>query len=185
MTEEKNQVIPFGKHKGKTVEEVQTSDPSYINWLTAQDWFREKFVVLHQTIIHSAEPEETPEHNALQVMFLDDEFCFKFIRAAGLSASSQPMKNWRRWFEWRGIDVMLGLSQDSNQWLLMIEIKPTVGDDYPAILRQIGAAAARSGYTPHAVLFLERYTGTGATREQFIKIFKASNISVVFLDQVC
>jgi uncharacterized protein (DUF3820 family) len=61
-------IVPFGKHRGKTVEEILDADPRYLDWLTAQDWFRDKFVVLHQTIINrGAEPEETPDHNALQV----------------------------------------------------------------------------------------------------------------------
>lgn len=30
-------VANFGKHKGKTWEEVATEDPSYINWLLSYD----------------------------------------------------------------------------------------------------------------------------------------------------
>jgi hypothetical protein len=33
------------------------------------------------------------------------------------------------------------------------------------------------------VLFLERYTGTGATREQFIKTFATASIKVVFRER--
>jgi hypothetical protein len=75
-------VIPFGKHKGKTIEQIQVLDPQYLVWLIAQDWFQAKFIHLHQTIInYGAEPSETPEHNALQVLFLDDEFCLKVVEA--------------------------------------------------------------------------------------------------------
>jgi hypothetical protein len=31
-------------------------------------------------INRGSEPEETPEHNALQVKFLDDDFCLRFMR---------------------------------------------------------------------------------------------------------
>jgi uncharacterized protein (DUF3820 family) len=72
-------VVPFGKYKGREILEVLEADPGYLQWLAGQDWFRAKYISLHQTIINrGAEPEETPEHNALQVLFLDDEFCQRF-----------------------------------------------------------------------------------------------------------
>jgi uncharacterized protein (DUF3820 family) len=74
-------IIPFGKYKGRMIEELLVDDPAYLQWLTGQDWFRTKFVNLHQVIINrGGEPEETPEHNALQVLFLDDAFCLAFMR---------------------------------------------------------------------------------------------------------
>jgi len=33
-------IIPFGKHRGSGIEDVPTS---YLEWLTEQDWFTEKF----------------------------------------------------------------------------------------------------------------------------------------------
>jgi uncharacterized protein (DUF3820 family) len=33
-------VIPFGKHKGEPIEDVPTD---YLEWVTEQDWFLEKF----------------------------------------------------------------------------------------------------------------------------------------------
>jgi uncharacterized protein (DUF3820 family) len=74
-------VVPFGKYKGRLIEELLIDDPAYLHWLAGQDWFRAKYITLHQVIINrGAEPEETPEHNALQVLFLDDEFCVRFLR---------------------------------------------------------------------------------------------------------
>jgi uncharacterized protein (DUF3820 family) len=73
-------VVPFGKYKGRSIEELLVEDPGYLQWLAGQDWFRAKFTILHQVIINrGAEPEETPEHNALQVKFLDDDFCLRFL----------------------------------------------------------------------------------------------------------
>ena len=80
MTDPSN-VVPFGKYKGRLIEELLVDDPGYVEWLAGQEWFRAKFTVLHQVIINrGAEPEETPEHNAMQVRFLDDEFCRRFLR---------------------------------------------------------------------------------------------------------
>jgi uncharacterized protein (DUF3820 family) len=44
-------VIPFGKYKGRLVEEIFVDDSSYLDWLAGQDWFRTEFAVLHQVII--------------------------------------------------------------------------------------------------------------------------------------
>src|SRR5262249_3747354 len=36
-------VMPFGKYKGRLLEEIVVDDPSYLDWLAAQDWFRTEF----------------------------------------------------------------------------------------------------------------------------------------------
>ena len=80
MSDQPSNIVPFGKYKGRSVEEVLADDPAYLQWLASQDWFRTKFTILHQVIINrGAEPEETPEHNALQVKFLDDDFCLRLL----------------------------------------------------------------------------------------------------------
>ena len=218
-----NKIVPFGKYRGRPLVEVIETDPAYLQWLTGQDWFREKFVTLHQTIINrGAEAEETPDHNALQVLFLDDDFCLRFCRAHDSSFDAQAMvrmverleyahsdhywcfnydgdravlreliakpvttvkMNVYREFEVRGVDVNLKVcfsSPDHPDDIIFgkneykIEIKPTVGDDYPAVLRQMKRNESET-------LFLKDYTGIGATKEQFIKTFAASGFRVVFL----
>jgi len=237
-------VVPFGKYKGRLIEELLTDDPAYLQWLVAQDWFRSKFVTLHQIIINrGAEPEETHEHNALQVLFLDKEFCRRFLRhlypdweklssktentfgASALTSSRHryPANALRGCMASNtssigtklatasdmslpsvarrpnslscsthkrslGADVLLtaratAVAKNSRVWAIdyldttTIEIKPTVSDDYPAVLRQMRRARTR-------VLFLEQYTGKGASREQFIQTFKTARIEVVFRDEV-
>jgi len=72
-------LIPFGKYKGKTLEEVR-SDVQYFDWLQNQGWFKERYGNLYQVVINNFnEPTETPEHNKIQAMFLDDEFCNRFF----------------------------------------------------------------------------------------------------------
>ena len=41
--------MPWGKHKGKLLTEVATTDPEYIKWLVEQDFVQEKFDDLYQT----------------------------------------------------------------------------------------------------------------------------------------
>jgi uncharacterized protein (DUF3820 family) len=75
MTREnpKQLTVPFGKYKGKPVE-ILLQDESYAKWLTGQDWFQQKFQNIYTLIIHNyhAEPIDTPEHNKMQVKFLND-----------------------------------------------------------------------------------------------------------------
>ena len=53
-----------------------------------------------------------------------------------------------------------------------IEIKPQMGDDYPAVLRQMKASGCD-------VLYLVNYNGSGATLDQVVRLFKASGITVL------
>jgi hypothetical protein len=286
MTDDTPKIIPFGKYKGRLLDEVLADDPGYLQWLTGQDWFRAKFNILHQVIINrGAEPEETPEHNAMQVRFLDADFCRRFVmwlypnyrsealqvlekrrvhnaaliqkllahetkRLSEATAKlirekkvTQTSDTWyarhyaenrenaarhvaflsalephlrqsvselgylvtEREFEHKGIDVVLQLTAlsadhdeypartpDTLQWRsgddywrnmeyasprLCIELKPVIGDDYPAVLRQMKANGSN-------VLLLCDYVGTGATREQFIETFATADKRVVFLRDV-
>jgi uncharacterized protein (DUF3820 family) len=278
MTDDGPKIIPFGKYKGRLLDEVLADDPAYLQWLAGQDWFRAKFNILHQVIINrGAEPEETPDHNAMQVKFLDDEFCLRFVRYlkptldtdvnAKLTAArnknleiiDEEIESTRRYlqakqeaierhkdkedwhqrqlqenysrlkdkllcllcarkklsapivvdftvstgFEEHGVDVDLEISVRSDlhhipdsiwhvgrigmsgsRWHGMhwdasfkIEIKPVVGDDYPAVLRQMKRTGAD-------VLFVGEYTGQGATEKQFVQTMATAGIRVVFAREV-
>ncbi len=201
------EVIPFGKYKGQPVE-VVVQDRQYVEWLTAQPWFRERFANIHTLIVNNfQEPTETPVHNALQARFLDPAFrarFFEVVRANAVAGAPAAVE-----FEVEGFDVqVVGKIHAINHYesgpreviesaSLFVEIKPTVADDYPAVLRQIKDARQRprilkmdycrqvqENVTRDAVLLLEEYTGSGATCEQFIEIFEASGIKVVFLDEI-
>ena len=76
------QLVPFGKYKGQPVEVMQM-DTRYCEWLATQDWFREQYGnVYNQVIINNfTEASETPEHNKLQMLFLDKDF-YRKIEAA-------------------------------------------------------------------------------------------------------
>lgn len=90
-------------------------------------------------------------------------------------------------FEVRNVDVTLrakatwpiiektpgDISEDELEGVFTVEIKPTVADEYPVVLRQMLRNQSRS-------LFVETYAGEGATEDQFVSIFRASNIKVIF-----
>lgn len=73
----KPMIVPFGKYKGKPIEALQEDD-SYIQWLTAQSWFKEKYQNFYTVIVNNFQaPTETPEHNQMQVKFLAEEYRLK------------------------------------------------------------------------------------------------------------
>ncbi len=64
------------------------------------------------------------------------------------------------------------ISRWRGQHDLRIEIKPAMGDDYPAVLRQMKASCCN-------VLYLVAYTGSGATLDQVKQMFRAAGIRVI------
>jgi len=254
--EPNNNIIPFGKKQGKPVEVLQ-QDKQYLDWLQTQDWFKQKYSQFNTVIINNFnEPSETPEHNKLCNLFLEDELCKKlfyfhcklkkinhfivvkkprieydyclrmfntdqyytsgykvFIPNLKMLSEPEPIKLIRMptidelknlklklyretiekpsihyeyitfefWyenikyhfkpaiFETKSIDVWFQVEDDKHSGLydLKIEVKPCVGDDYPAILRQMQSNGAN-------FLIADQFTATGATLEQVKEIFKRS-----------
>lgn len=72
-----SEIISFGKYKDQPIE-ILANDKEYADWLCKQSWFREKFQGIHTLIVNNFNrATDTPDHNALQSRFLDDEFCKK------------------------------------------------------------------------------------------------------------
>jgi hypothetical protein len=241
-----NEIVPFGKYRNQPIE-VMLQDRSYVEWLCGQDWFRNKFVNIYNIAINDQEPTETPEHNKIQAMFLDDDFCknFALIFCADVRLGEKFEINNK--FEEDGIDVKFKFScerfsQDkfdktSDQLLKLyrikelsekcktedefleinelmrensitnqynvsyriadleenkgiirhsvncaIEIKPSLGDDYPSVLRQI--LRYKTNFNVSFVLLIDRYVGEGATIEQVRKIFEKSKIKILFVKDI-
>ena len=185
------EVVPFGKYRGKPVEAL-AQDRQYVDWLTAQPGFKGKFGNFYTLIVNNfQEPSETPEHNALQIKFLDENFQLAFLKFLDSRCPSNVKKSVR--FEEHGFDVHVSaylegpipegriagpILYDAGY---SIEIKPTIGDDYPAILRKMKLAENQHYTNRKPVLLVGEYVGVGATKEQFVAFFKAASIGVVFL----
>lgn len=190
-------VVPFGKYKDKPIE-VMLGDQQYLDWLSAQPWFKERYLNIYNIVIGAGhEPADTPEHNRLQIMFLDKEFVAKFLVRIKVKSvrpdqigfevkKASGFDGRNRKFIWGPpIDVCIGDYQNLSATyrggylneVVWIEIKPTVGDDFPAVLRQMESSGAR-------ILFIENYSGSGATFEQFCAFFATAQIQVVTLKEV-
>lgn len=175
-----NEIIPFGKYKGQPVD-VLMNDKPYLEWLQSQEWFTSRYQNINTLIINNfREPTETPEHNKLQALFLDDNFLHQFINHLKNKYASRFIYDrkvdsgkWTKhqfddndWdelvrakitFEEKGIDVVWGC-------YLNIEIKPALSHDYPAVLRQMKNQGCN-------ILFIENFSADGLTIDQVRKIF--------------
>src|SRR5690606_16428300 len=70
----------FGKYRGQPVQAL-IADQDYRDWLLSQPWFRERWGNVYQTVInYGGEPQDSPEHNEMQVAFLDDDRCLALAR---------------------------------------------------------------------------------------------------------
>ncbi len=245
--------VPFGKYKGKPIE-VLANDPEYVKWILSQQNIKSRYPEIISIVINNFQtPSETPEHNAIQVKFIDPVYRLKFANfvskfpkkdfeetllsikeavnkylektysiSINLSyvvfeqsqddgelevlekrnelakqllenAGGVKLKTTEVIFESNGLDVLFSVSIDvinensrvvklyqeceidykTYQRRYLIEIKPVVSDDFPAVLRQMKLSGAK-------ILFLSKYTGIGAKQEEFVKYFETQGINVVF-----
>jgi hypothetical protein len=196
----KGEVVPFGKYKGQPVE-VLLADEGYRDWLMSQDWFRNRFGNIYQTIInYGAEPQETPEHNEMQASFLDDEQCFRLARllsrpeelvADQVGAGEHPAiadarrtrlrealehpRIEQRSFEVRGWDVVYSVNWLGSWDDIRVELKPDLGEDFPAVLRQVKQYPAGR----RRCVLVRRSNFQRVTWEQVAAMFAASGIRLL------
>lgn len=266
-------IVPFGKYRGQPVEVLQ-QDQGYCEWLMGQDWLQQRYPSLRTIIINNfQEPEETPEHNAMQAQLLDGRF--RVALAKLVMRDRFPSTHLETLidavpatFEAMGADVVIGTFADAcikgavvhrekdpdlfaenasrirldakgdiefldgqirrketalsyasgatRQELedeldtlrkkrdfkcetvrrlesddliydaeiyateIGVEIKPAMGDDYPAVIRQIRAMNKRL----RRALVLGTYTGSGAKLDQVREMFAASGIAVVLVSEI-
>jgi hypothetical protein len=222
VTDQATNVVPFGKYRGQPLAAMM-ADRQYCEWLASQGWFAEKYQPIYQVIVTgAAEPQDTPAHNRLQALFLDDQFCERFVRECGFRREDASLESVSYRDDWRGIrdskeiltqaigplkffrefeagrlqiDVVLrsnylqtgtAVKQDEHQRFgekdviksgevfefkevqygpeYRIEIKPSLGDDFPAVLRQARAKGCNT------VVF-ETFTATTVTLEQIRLMF--------------
>lgn len=68
-------IVPFGKYKGQPIT-ILLNDIKYLEWCKQQEWFTKYPIVynicVNQTIISNNIDSNTPDHNKLQNLFLDN-----------------------------------------------------------------------------------------------------------------
>jgi hypothetical protein len=205
------EVVPFGKYRGQPVE-VLAADHDYCEWLTAQPWFKARYLNVYNTVInYGAEPQDSPEHNQMQARFLDDAWCFALASLLKPERSGGPEEILNRGFERGGWDVAFsvygppgyvdyasgspfrrkpcphdaGCTECVQQCLLAarVECKPDLGDDYPTVLRQVQRYMS-ADFTGTPCVLVRRHAFTGVTWEQVREIFAASRIELLTEDDI-
>lgn len=201
-------IVPFGKYRGQPVEVMQ-NDAAYCDWLMAQDWFRDRHAPIYQLIVNNfGEPTETPEHNKLQALFLDDNFCMQLLSTAKISLKeiasdlsyndNEVYKTFcesqnkyemlylkKREFECSGWDVVFSVGIIGCEYSAMdcfFEIKPCLSDDFPAVLRQMKANSRK--IHGRKILIFDQFSAIGATLENIKQIFNESGFYVVQLSEI-
>jgi len=172
-------LIPFGKYKGQPIE-VLAADREYLEWLQAQPWFPERFPQIHTLIVNNfGEPENTPEHNRLQVEFLDPAIQ-RSIWSLAFSRESEAL---RVEIEPIGFDVRVSDGRSSSVY---IECKPTIGEDFPVILRKIKTNIIRVDdyHCGRIALVFDQFTCKSATISQIENAFRTSRISMLPISEV-
>jgi uncharacterized protein (DUF3820 family) len=90
--------VPFGKYKGRPVIEMM-ADTNYVSWLMAQGWFAEKYQVVFNIITgYNGDVSETPEHNSLQVKFLEPEVWATILKTPSILARLEAQ--WKEELLW-------------------------------------------------------------------------------------
>lgn len=158
--------VDFGKYKGQPVS-VLLNDPDYCRWLINQPSFarNRKYGLVMDMI--EGRSQTTPQHNTLQLKFLDIEFRLNFIERFLVQSPNpidkqtpkkrrrvaipvgESLGNIRAIHPSSGIEVIeFKFEQFADVYLkcrlsyidvrsIYVEIKPQVGDDFPDVLRQI------------------------------------------------
>ena len=80
---------------------------------------------------------------------------------------------------------------DKNSSCIFVEIKPCLGDDFPAVLRQIKSNSEINIGRGHKqeiggdkVLIIDKFTAEGATLEQVKKVFSLSDIKLLTFAEI-
>lgn len=89
------EIVPFGKYRDRPVTDL-LADHDYVTWLTAQPWFAERYVNIYNIITGAGgEPQDTPEHNALQARFLDHDEAL-LLASRWLADTETLRRDWER-----------------------------------------------------------------------------------------
>lgn len=199
---ENTNIIPFGKYKGQPLEAIQEDKQYLDWLMAQDWFRSRYPQLQQVIINNFCEPSETPEHNEIQGRFLENSFVQRFLKCVlpetlsvyDVDCSKSlliPKKDieedfcYEVKFEVKGIDVIIteiDLFHKGSMWYyttrlsdskcLNIEIKPSLSDDYPAVLRQMKANRS-------TVLFINSYSGRGISYDNFCKLFLNEGIKVV------
>lgn len=82
-------VLPFGKYRGLSIDDILESDDNYVRWLLRQNWFRHRFSHILNYVMSSVADKNTatflrsevtcnPIRSRMQNLFLQEDFLRRF-----------------------------------------------------------------------------------------------------------
>lgn len=178
----------WGRYKNGTIKDALT-DQNYKNWLKDQSWLFFKDRDVYEMLHHQTEQhpptiyipnQPTPEHNRIQNKFLEQTYCSEFLN------KHVPRRKWDRYeiqteFEENGWDVVL--STEEHETRTYIEIKTSMSDEYPNILRKMKQQIQQTPGKARFFLFIQKFNSVNTDRSTIQIIFRNSGIRVVFGDE--
>jgi hypothetical protein len=215
----KDELVPFGKYKGQPVEQLQNDREYTKWLLSQDWFNSRYSNIRTLIINNFKEEAESPEHNKLQAKFLDRTFAISVISAAlnlpdwnsWISAEVEPLRHmdgfeshayYKCIFEHAGWDVCLAIFADafnhakgwrshSTCWggNLQIELKPNVGEDFPAILRQIKSRNSSmlisgGGVQNKSVLIYENWSLESVSIDEVKEMYASSGIGMLSTEDI-
>jgi hypothetical protein len=66
---------------------------------------------------------------------------------------------------------------------VLVKIRPSLGDDFPTILRQM-KAGTKDCHADHVILLIEQYAGSGGTLDQVRKVFCNEGFLIVTVNEI-
>lgn len=200
--------FPFGKYRGQPLA-VVLGDANYTKWMVEQVGIAEKFPNILNFIANAggaAEKNQTPAHNKMQVRFLD-EALLQALSEVLVDPGFVVTKVGKATFEFYGWDVRFAFESEgpgkvtqqkpgTHEWETVdgttrettrvnIELKPTISEDYPAVLRQVKQRIQSNRFIRTqdtaglSVVITDDFTAASATLDQAKAMFKSSNITLL------
>lgn len=176
-------IVTFGRYKGKPVASL-LGDIDYCLWLQSQASIVEKWPHLIKAIREgieiSNEDHCTPVHNEMQLRFLDRAVAHKVLCAIKQKTQAAlrllEANDYRVVFEpISGFDVQI---QSQREFGILVELKPVISDDYPAVLRKI-ARIGRASFPYQIVVICDEFNSSIASFEQAVEFFNTQKVSLL------
>lgn len=133
-----NGIVPIGKYRGKPLE-VMIADTSYVEWILAQAWFVDKYAEMAKLLRMGRldAPQDTPEHNAMIARLIDQRAAMEALARKLYGASHDfdrmiTLSGFGQVIEPKGGDLLISCGIK-----FLVEAKPSMGDDYPTVIRKL------------------------------------------------
>ena len=147
---EGERLVSFGKHANLTFEQLAVTQPGYIHWLFMQEWFEGKYPELFDYLVsvglqpksRSSSSNEIMNNNQYQSRFIPSRGELKQLITSIIGEHQLVSVTFEHLCN---ADIVVDVLVSKNtKWytssqnvVVLIELKPSVSNDYPEILRQI------------------------------------------------